>query len=381
MAGIAGKQPIPQRANRTNGCKGYGVMEALVLGVAGGILLFLLKSWNSYNALPQLEHFASAVPPDLTIIIPARNEAERIERAIASFPNLPVIVVDDHSTDDTARIASRLGAQVVSAPPLKDKARGKPNACLEGARYAQTKWICFIDADTWFEPCFAPNLVAYAEREQYDLVSTFLNSRRVTVMENLLLPYAFALYFVGVSAKAVNSSASKEALANGQCMLFCRGSYWAMGGHAAVIGSVIEDVALAEVAKKCKLRTRVVRAETQGSVRMYGGLGAIWNGFRKNSFRFLLVNPGTGIQVIVASILLTSWLPVMLYAIAAGVHGRLWFELPMLFLSPALGLWRWYGGAWALWSPFAIYLFQLIALDGMLSTLTPRKAVWKGRRV
>ncbi len=357
------------------------MIEVLLLGVAGGILLFSWKSWKNYNALPELDNFQRAVPPDLTIIIPARDEAGRIARAIASFPNLPVIVVDDHSSDNTAEIAAQQGARVVSAPPLEQGARGKPNACLEGARQANTEWICFVDADTWFEPCFAANLVSYAERERCDLVSAFLNSRRITAMEALLLPYAFALYFVGVSARAVNSPSSKEALANGQCMLFRRRSYWAMGGHATVITSVIEDVALAEAAKKCKLRIRTIRAETQGSVRMYEGLSTIWNGFRKNSFRFLLVNPGTGVQVILASILLTSWLPVLLYAGRTGVHGRLWFELVLLFLSPIVGLWRWYGGAWSLLSPVAIYLFQLIALDGMLSTLTPRKAVWKGRRV
>jgi chlorobactene glucosyltransferase len=358
------------------------VKKSFVLGVAAGIYLFLRKSWRNYQALPELGEYPEAAnEPDVTVIVPARNEAERISRVVSSFAHSAVLVVDDQSTDRTAEIAQGLGAQVIAAPPLKGKARGKPNACLEGARHATTKWICFADADTWFEPRFLANLVAYAEREQCDMVSAFLRSERVTPMEKLLLPYAFALYFVGVSARAVNSSESSEALANGQCILFRRSSYWTIGGHGAVIDSVIEDVALAEAAKKAKLRTRVIRAERQGAVRMYDGLRAIWNGFRKNSFRFLLVNPGTGLQVIAASILLTSSLPALCYAINRRGGGRAFLPAALLIASPMAGLWSWYGSAWALLSPAAIYLFQLIALDGMLSTLTPRGAVWKGRRV
>lgn len=238
---------------------------------------------------------------------------------------------------------------------------------------------------TRFEPSFAGSMVRYADQEKLQVVSAFLKQRCETLVEKTLVPYAFALYFCGVSAANVNRARSAEALANGQCLLFERAAYERIGGHASVMESVIEDVALAAVAKRSGVRLRVVRAEKLGHVRMYDSFGAIWNGFEKNSFRFLKVNPGTGVQVVLASILLTSWLPALLWgwrdlpSLEDG-QGLLFTPVTLLFFAPFLGLWPWYGRRVYLVAA-AIYLFQLIALNAMLSTILHRKTTWKGRRV
>jgi hypothetical protein len=360
--------------------------EVLVIGVAAAIALMLWKSRLNYIFLPVLPTVSGHHAPDLTVIIPARNEAHQISRAVGSFPGLPVIVVDDASTDNTAEIARDSGAQVIPAPALPPGHKGKPNACAEGARHAATKWVLFVDADTWFDPPFASSLVAYAEAGRLPFVTAFLEQHCQTLAEKALLPYAFALYFTGVSARAVNSLKSREALANGQCMLFDRAVYQSIGGHAAVAASVIEDVALARHAKQEAIPVRVIRAEHLGHVRMYAGFAAIWRGFQKNSFRFLLINPWSGLQVILASILLTSWLPVLLLGLAA--HPKLSpailltpAPVTLLFLAPFLSLLPWYRGWRVILAPFAIYFFQLIALNGMLATLTRRPTLWKSRHV
>lgn len=357
------------------------MIAPLLFLLSFGIAASLVKSRRNYRALPEIPVCPAAPAPDITFIIPARNEAPRIDRVVHSLAGYPVLVVDDGSSDGTAAIAAAAGAKVVAAPALQPAAKGKPNACLAGARHVTSEWICFVDADTWFEPRFAPSLVSYAEKENLDLLTAFLDSQKQTAFEKLLLPYAFALYFVGVSAKAVNSPRSREALANGQCMLFRGSSYHRMGGHGAVLNSVVEDVVVARIAKLHGLRMRVVRAEQLGHVRMYDSFTAIWRGFQKNSFRFLLINPLTGAQVIAASILLTSWLPALVYALATGVHGWGWPAVATLIVAPSIALWPWYESNWALLAPVSIYLFQFIALDGMLSTVTRRRAVWKGRRV
>ena len=363
------------------------MIEVLVFVVCFGIVFFLLKSWFNYRALPEITSALSSTTHDVTVIIPARNEAGNIARAVRSFPASDVIVVDDHSTDATKQVALANGGRIVDAPPLLPGALGKPSACLAGAREADSEWLLFIDADTWYEPAFLNPLVQYAETCNLDFVSVFLDSTHNTVMEKLLLPYAFALYFAGVSARAVNNGNSLQALANGQCMLFRRTAYERIGGHGVVLNSVIEDVMLARIGKLKGLRMRSVRAESLGHVRMYDSLRSIWQGFQKNSFRFLLVNPWTGVQVVVASILLTSWLPVLLVAWSAGLRGRMAIEALVLAVTPSVCLLPWYlrGKKPSRWiaasSPVAIYIFQLIALDGMLSALTGRKANWKGRRV
>ncbi len=358
------------------------MIEFLVIGLAAAIMLVLWKSRLNYIFLPQLAPTTDRQPPDLTVIIPARNEAHQIARAVQSFSGLPVIVVDDASSDNTSKIASDAGAQVVAAPPLPSAHKGKPNACAEGARHAATRWILFVDADTWFEPTFAASIVAYAEVNHSPFVTAFLDQACLSLWEKALLPYAFALYFSGVSARAVNNQKSREALANGQCMLFERTVYESLGGHRAVADSVIEDVALARHAKQNGVAVRVIRAEQLGHVRMYDGFSAIWRGFQKNSFRFLVINPWSGMQVVTASILLTSWAPVLLLGLSDSPSRSLPpIPVTLLFFAPILCLLPWYRNINVILAPLAIYFFQIIALNGMLTTLLRRPTVWKSRKV
>lgn len=345
--------------------------------VAWGIAIFQIKARRNYLALPEIPTVPSHPVPEISIVIPARNEALTIARAVSSFPGMPVAVIDDDSHDQTAEIARRAGAVVIPAPPLAPGLLGKPNACLAGARASESAWILFVDADTWYEPEFLPSLFHYVQKYDLAAASVFLRQERITLFEKMLLPYAFALYFCGVNGRAVNNLKSRETLANGQCMLFRRDAYEFINGHNAVANSVIEDVALAGVLKRHRIKSAVLRGERLGSVRMYDSFAAIWRGFQKNSFRFLLVNPASGLQVILASILLTSYLPVLFWLIASHEVGA-----AVVFASiPTAVLWPWYRSASALLAPAAIYVFQLIALNGMLSTTFGRKAVWKGRRV
>lgn len=350
-------------------------LAALITAI--GIVLFLRKAWFNYNRLPKIPYVTGLDFPSLTVIIPARNEAANIARAISGFPAESVIVVDDASTDATAQIAAEAGARVLSAPPLPPGHLGKPNACMAGAQAADTDWLLFIDADTWYARVFAPCLIEYAEDEGLEMASVFLRQQCETLAEKVLLPYAFALYFTGVNASAVNARRPSQWLANGQCLLVKREAYLHLGGHAAVADSVIEDVALAKLAAEKGIHARVTRAEHMGNVRMYDSFQAIWRGFQKNSFRFLQINPFTGLQVVMASTLLASWLPCILWL----VKDHLYQQAVLFSLIPAVVLFPWYRSPAAILAPLAIYGFQAIAINGMITTITGRKAIWKGREV
>lgn len=341
------------------------------------IFYFARKSRQNYLQLPELPTMKGDAW-DTTVVIPARNEAANIQRVVTSFPLNRVIVADDDSNDRTAELAMAAGAEVITPPPLKKGHAGKPNACLAGAAHAETEWVLFVDADTWYKPEFLPSLVEYVRSEKLSMATVFLHQECVTVWERMILPYAFGLYFCGVDADMVQGPDESEALANGQCMLWKRSAYEFVGGHGAVAKSVIEDVELARVAKRHTLKIRVMRGEKLGSVRMYDGFGAIWRGFQKNAFRFLVVNPATGRQVVMASIVMTSWLPVWIGLMMTGlsIPALLFYFVPVIALTP------WYGGFLrALLAPFGIYLFQLIALNAMITTTFGRSTSWKGRPV
>ena len=142
--------------------------------------------------------------------------------------------------------------------------------------------------------------------------------------------------------------------------------------------SVIEDVELARLLKRHRMHGRVMRCESMAYVRMYESFGALWRGFEKNSFRFLRVNPGTALLVVVASITMTSWMPMLVVLL----YLHLWAAAGLFLLVPALAWRRWYGSwRYALLAPVAIYLFQAIAISAMLKGILGLTTDWKGRRV
>lgn len=343
------------------------------------ILYFAWRSRRRYLGLPELVRrpLPEGVEASVAVIIPARNEEKVIARAVRSLAGSSVLVVDDHSSDRTAEEARAAGAEVRPADPLPPGWLGKPNACWTGARYTESAWLLFVDADTWFEPGFVESAIAYASENGLTALSVFPKLETETFFERMLLPYAFGLYFTGVQPAHVNNPHHPEALANGQCLLIRRHAYEFLGGHRAVASSVVEDVALARLLKRHRTPSRVVRGESLAHVRMYDSLQAIWRGFEKNSFRFLQLNPRTGLWVVAGSIVMTSWLP----AAAVLWHDGGAFWAAALCAMPVLGWLPWYRSWSALLAPAAIYVFQAIALAGMVKSLLGLKSNWKGRPV
>ncbi len=353
----------------------------LAAAIASLMLLFGWRSRRQYLRLPELPAEAGSVETRgrVTAVVPARNEEAVIARCVRSLaPWRRVLVVDDHSGDRTAEEARAAGAESLPAPPLPRGWLGKPHACWTGAQRAETEWLLFVDADTWYEPGFAPALLAFAESRRLDAVSVFPRQICVRWFESALVEYGLGLYFSGADAARLNDPASPEALANGQCILIRRAEYFRLGGHAAVASSVTEDVALAVLFKKTGLPFAICRAEELARVRMYDSFLSLWRGFQKNSFRVLFHNPRSGLQVVLASIAMTSWLP--------AAARLVWAGQPAAALLPplaAVAAWKPWYGSWrrALWAPLAAYLFQGIVSSAMLVSITGRGAVWKGRRV
>jgi hypothetical protein len=81
---------------------------------------------------------------------------------------------------------------------------------------------------------------------------------------------------------AVADPGRPDAFLSGQCLLVRRDVYDAVGGFAAVAGSLVEDVALARRLKAAGHRLDVRLAPDLAAVRMYGRFGDLWEGLAKN---------------------------------------------------------------------------------------------------
>ncbi len=98
----------------------------------------------------------SIANPEVSVIVPARNEEACIADCLRSLVGqsgsaYDVIVVDDDSSDATRAIAAGFSVQVLAADPLPAGWSGKCNAVWAGAKAAKGKWLLFTDADTQHE--------------------------------------------------------------------------------------------------------------------------------------------------------------------------------------------------------------------------------------
>ena len=337
----------------------------MTLALALGLLLAVLvwRSRRNYHATPELPAGATQ-PVDCMVVIPARNEEGNIGAAVRSLPPDSVIVVDDFSTDNTAEEARAAGAGVLPAPQPMAGAVGKSNACLEGARVLTSRWILFTDADTRFEPGFVESVVAAAEAGKIDFLSVYLRAEYRTLWESTLSPYGIALYFCGINPRADPASAF-----NGQCVLVNRGAYEFIGGHKALLGDVCEDLRMAALAKRHRMKFAVMRAPRLGRVHIRP------DDFVRNARRFTRVKLWRGMSVTLAAVAWALWLPVLagLFVQHQLAVAILWALVPSVFLAP------WYGWERAILAPVGIYAILPGLLRGAVGAATGRHLEWKGR--
>ena len=180
---------------------------------------------------------------DITVVVPARNEADRIGPLLTVLVGrYDVIVVDDGSTDDTAAVARRLGATVVEAGERPAGWAGKTWALQRGAVAATGDWVVHLDADVRSEPDLPSVAVAAAQRLGVDLLS---------VATGVVAPPAARWLHASMLATLVYRFGGPGALtpggevANGQVLAAARATLVGPDGWSAVAEHVTEDVALA----------------------------------------------------------------------------------------------------------------------------------------
>jgi chlorobactene glucosyltransferase len=228
------------------------------------------------------------VDETVTVVVPARDEAGRVGECVAALlaqdaKVVEVVVVDDHSTDGTADEAARAGARVEAAPAPGPGVAGKAAACAHGAARATAgRWLAFVDADVVLAPRALSRLLGACLGSGAVAASPLARQVTRTWWEELLLPELGLAVAERLDLDAVADPARPAAFLSGQCLLVRRDAYEAVGGFAAVAGSLVEDVALARRLKAAGHRLEVRLAPDLAAVRMYGRLGDLWEGLAKN---------------------------------------------------------------------------------------------------
>ncbi len=248
---------------------------------------------------------ASPAPvPQVSVVIPARNEEANLERCLRSLViqrGIPfeILVVDDGSTDRTRSIAESftrvrqcpfiaLNQDLVdvhvldASQPLPEGWSGKVNALVAGEKAALGKWILFTDADTEHLEGSLAAAIAEAESHKVDLLSYSPEQLLTGVRQQLLMPLIFGELALQYSPRRVSDPAMPDAAANGQYILVRAAAHRKLGGFTAVSSELLEDVALARLYKAAHRGILFRLGRGLVRTRMYSTWEALHDGWIKN---------------------------------------------------------------------------------------------------
>ena len=277
--------------------KGRMLNQFLVISSAISLLMSLclgLGFWWTLGRLlkrPQRLETPESIP-SISVIIPARDEEEDLRTAVESVlaqdsVNLQVIIVNDHSSDQTGAIADSLAdddsrVTVVHDPPLVDGWLGKVNAMNHGLARAKHELILFTDADVVHAPQSFGWAVSQFHAENLDLLSLAPKFEFESFWENVLLPHALIAGTVQFLLQNVNGQQSKEGAAAGAFILTHQKALKNIGGLASIKSEFLDDVELARRVKAKGLAAIVWFTPDLLEVRLFkSNSGAFW-GLTKN---------------------------------------------------------------------------------------------------
>jgi hopene-associated glycosyltransferase HpnB len=377
--------------------------------------------WQTGHRLPPSDPASARALPFVIAVIPARNEADTLPACLPSLLRqdyagpFAVIVVDDDSTDGTAKAAAAVADQagwqvtdagpdrlsdrqlaVVSARPTPPGWAGKVWAMSEGVRSAAAEegagYLLLTDADICYGPGTLRALATAAESGQFTMVSLMALLRTANRWERLLIP-AFVYFFAQLYPfRRASRPGSRTAAAAGGCMLVRTHDLASAGGLAAIAGARIDDVALARLLKRAGGNCWLGLTTDVTSQRPYDRLADIWDMIARSAYTQLryslpltagvvaglawlyLLPPAAAIAGVAlltagASGAAAGWLA------AAGLAG--WLLMSLTYV-PMLRLYR-LSPARAPSLPLIAGLYAAMTADSARRHLAGRGGEWKGR--
>ena len=322
----------------------------------------------------------------LSIVIPARNEEDNLPRllqsiAVSAVRPAEILVVDDASSDNTAPIARSLGATVMTSVPLPVGWTGKAWACHQGAQRAIGDHLLFLDADTFFVDRGLDRLVVSWLREcDPRLVLSVLPYHAMSATYEQLSLFFNVLMAGGAGGFGLVS----EPRLFGQSLLIAKETYFAVGGHAAVRGFVLENLNLAHLIRASGARILCLGGLGTLHMRMFPeGLGQMSDSWTKAFIHGAAVSDGF---VLASAVVWISALwSTALLLIVPHDYGRLGlavvyliFSLQLVWLARQLGSYRFLT---CLLYPLPLAYYCAVFGRSAARRALRRKTLWRGREV
>ncbi|HEX4303220.1 MAG TPA: glycosyltransferase [Rhizomicrobium sp.] len=358
------------------------------------IWLYLLAGRGMFWAMGERDDAREPAPPaawpSVVAVVPARNEADVIERTLGSllaqdYPgSLRVILVDDQSSDGTGDEARTLpGADrltILSGAPRPPGWTGKLWAVSQGVAAAGTPdYVWLTDADIEHTRDNLRHLMARAESGKFVLTSLMVKLHCTSWAEAYLIP-AFVFFFDMLFPFGwVNNPKSKTAAAAGGCMLVGRDALERAGGIEAIHSEIIDDCALGR-ALKAQGPIWLGLTERASSIRPYQGLNEIRRMVARSAYAQLGYSPLALIGTFIGMIAVYGAAPLLAIfardsAQASGIMA--WAAMTLSF-QPILRFYR-ASPLWGLALPLIGFVYALFTLDSAIQHWRGKGGMWKGR--
>lgn len=351
-----------------------------------------LVNQKHFQVLPDARESSAA---EVSVLIPARDEAAGIAATVQAVlesegVQLEIVVLDDHSQDETRRIVQSIAARdprvrLIDGQVLPPNWNGKQHACWQLAHAATYDSFIFLDADVRLAPDALRRITGrLSHSPELGLLSLFPWQQTVTLWERMLIPlmHFILLGFLPIARMRRNRSPAFAA-GCGQLMAAPRDAYQQCGGHAAIRASRHDGVALPRVFRQHGWSTDIADGQDVATCRMYRSTGQVFRGLMKNATEGI-ANPrliGFFTVVLMGGIVL-PWivLPIAVAAqdgtaVAMSVTAIAIAYVPRVINAAAFRQ-SWVG---ALLHPLSIFVFLLLQWVALFGSIVGWRPRWRGR--
>jgi len=349
-----------------------------------GVLLLPWMPWRNREVLEPLPDAPAPDLADVTVLIPARDEADVIATTLAALraqgSGLRIVVVDDQSSDATADLARASAAEVLPGAPLPEGWAGKLWALDQGLQRVRTPLTLLLDADIELRPGQLAALLAHRRAHALQFVSLMADLRRSSFWDRLLLP-AFVYFFKLLYPFAVSNSRSRAvAAAAGGCVLVDTAVLQQIGAFASLRGALIDDCTLARRVKDAGHSTWIGLSRGVVSLRPYGTLGSIHQMVARSAFTQLRYSSLLLLAVTLIFVF-AYWLPLVGLFAAPEPARRCAFAALVAMLIGYLPTLKYYRVSpyFALLLPLTGTLYLAMTWSSALRYWAGTRSSWKGR--
>jgi glycosyltransferase involved in cell wall biosynthesis len=339
--------------------------------------------------------------PTLTVVVPARDEAEKIAATLdalllTDYPALRILVVDDRSTDATGTIVdeyvekqgigireqgtgkSRSSLDVIHILELPEGWLGKTHAMEVATRHSDSEYLLFTDADVLFSPSVLRRAMAYVEASEADHLVVLPTMQVQSRGEGIVLGFFQMLGMWASRLWRVSDAQSvRDFVGVGAFNLVRRSALEQIGGWSPQRMVVLEDVTLGRRMKIAGMRQRIAFAPGLVLVHWAAGALGLMRVMTKNLFSAMNFRPLLLLGMCV-------WVAVFFLGPLAGLG---WWPtlIPSLLMLACVGaIYRtmgevsWIDARYAWLYPLGALAFLWALLRSMVVVLWQGGVVWRG---